>query len=179
MNPLKLPPTLQTYSSQTITPRRLSKRQCALTARCGISSRNTLAICSASRWLWFLGFNYSRTRKTSSVCMPVFSLHSTTSKNSNSNFPSADAGAGFDWLKLPQDSLIVDVGGGNGSESYEIAKKAPHVNIVVQDRDKTIQEVAIPVRCYVPTFILTMIHGLSSHLTLLYRTDLEQRSGQT
>jgi hypothetical protein len=37
------------------------------------------------------------------------------------------------------------VGGGNGSESFEIAKKAPHIRIIVQDRDQTIQQVALPV----------------------------------
>ncbi|KAF8520309.1 S-adenosyl-L-methionine-dependent methyltransferase [Gautieria morchelliformis] len=51
---------------------------------------------------------------------------------------------GFDWSKLPRDSLVVDLGGGNGSEAFEIAKKAPHLKIIVQDREQTIQQVTVP-----------------------------------
>jgi tRNA G46 methylase TrmB len=39
----------------------------------------------------------------------------------------------FDWASLPDDSLIVDVGGGVGSAMLEIAKAFPKLNYVVQD----------------------------------------------
>ncbi|TFK37298.1 S-adenosyl-L-methionine-dependent methyltransferase [Crucibulum laeve] len=51
---------------------------------------------------------------------------------------------GFDWSTLPTGATVVDVGGGNGSVSFDIAKRAPHINIVVQDRVQTIKDVTIP-----------------------------------
>ncbi|EIN13035.1 S-adenosyl-L-methionine-dependent methyltransferase [Punctularia strigosozonata HHB-11173 SS5] len=51
---------------------------------------------------------------------------------------------GFDWSQLPASAVVVDVGGGNGSESFEIAKKAPHLKIIVQDREETIKQVTTP-----------------------------------
>jgi precorrin-6B methylase 2 len=58
---------------------------------------------------------------------------------------------GFDWSQLPQDALLVDVGGGNGSESFEIAKKASHIKIIVQDREETIKQVTTPVPRFFPS----------------------------
>ncbi|KAF8990715.1 S-adenosyl-L-methionine-dependent methyltransferase [Cyathus striatus] len=51
---------------------------------------------------------------------------------------------GFDWTTLQNGSLVVDVGGGNGSVSFDIAKRAPHITVLVQDRDQTIDNVTIP-----------------------------------
>ncbi|EIN04073.1 S-adenosyl-L-methionine-dependent methyltransferase [Punctularia strigosozonata HHB-11173 SS5] len=51
---------------------------------------------------------------------------------------------GFDWAQLRAGSLLVDVGGGNGSESYEIAKKAPHLKIIIEDREETVKQVTGP-----------------------------------
>nr|BBF98762.1 O-methyltransferase [Tricholoma matsutake]BBF98763.1 O-methyltransferase [Tricholoma matsutake] len=51
---------------------------------------------------------------------------------------------GFDWPSLPEGSLIVDVGGGDGTEVFAIAQIAPHVKLMVQDRDQTIQQVTTP-----------------------------------
>ncbi|KAF8887585.1 S-adenosyl-L-methionine-dependent methyltransferase [Infundibulicybe gibba] len=51
---------------------------------------------------------------------------------------------GFDWSSLPESSLVVDVGGGNGSETFKIIKKAPHLKFIVQDRERVIQRISIP-----------------------------------
>ncbi|KAF8581832.1 S-adenosyl-L-methionine-dependent methyltransferase [Ramaria rubella] len=40
----------------------------------------------------------------------------------------------FSWESLPDDSLIVDVGGGIGSCTLKIAKTHPHLRVIVQDR---------------------------------------------
>lgn len=42
---------------------------------------------------------------------------------------------GFDWGTLAKDSLIVDVGGGNGSQSLILARNFPDLRIIVQDRE--------------------------------------------
>ncbi|KAJ7828335.1 O-methyltransferase [Mycena leptocephala] len=51
--------------------------------------------------------------------------------------------SGFKWETLPQDALIVDVGGGVGSTALQIAKATPHVKIVVQDRASVIKDATI------------------------------------
>ncbi|PSS38136.1 hypothetical protein PHLCEN_2v43 [Hermanssonia centrifuga] len=43
---------------------------------------------------------------------------------------------------LPQGSLIVDVGGGVGSQTHALAKAFDHLSLVVQDRDAMIEEAA-------------------------------------
>ncbi|KAF8581831.1 S-adenosyl-L-methionine-dependent methyltransferase [Ramaria rubella] len=40
----------------------------------------------------------------------------------------------YPWHSLPKNSLLVDVGGGNGSYSLKIAKAHPQIRIMVQDR---------------------------------------------
>ncbi|KAJ7893819.1 S-adenosyl-L-methionine-dependent methyltransferase [Mycena olivaceomarginata] len=45
---------------------------------------------------------------------------------------------GFKWHDLPQESLVVDLGGGIGSTTLIIAKAVPHLNFVVQDRPTVI-----------------------------------------
>ncbi|EKM51829.1 uncharacterized protein PHACADRAFT_199332 [Phanerochaete carnosa HHB-10118-sp] len=44
---------------------------------------------------------------------------------------------GFDWQTLPEKSLVVDVGGGVGSQTLTLAKKCPHLNFVIQDTEAT------------------------------------------
>ncbi|KAJ7851072.1 O-methyltransferase [Mycena olivaceomarginata] len=48
--------------------------------------------------------------------------------------------AGFKWADLPEDAIVVDVGGGVGSTALIIAKAVPHVNLVVQDRCSVIED---------------------------------------
>jgi hypothetical protein len=48
---------------------------------------------------------------------------------------SDDARAGFEWDKLPDDSVVVDVGGGNGSQALLITRNFPNLRVVVQDRE--------------------------------------------
>lgn len=43
------------------------------------------------------------------------------------------------WHNLPQNSLVVDVGGGIGSVSVQIALAQPHLRFIVQDRAETIK----------------------------------------
>ncbi|TFK36398.1 S-adenosyl-L-methionine-dependent methyltransferase [Crucibulum laeve] len=51
---------------------------------------------------------------------------------------------GFGWSSLPENSVVVDVGGGNGSVSFEIAQVAPQIKVVVQDRAQTIENITVP-----------------------------------
>ncbi|RDX43035.1 O-methyltransferase [Lentinus brumalis] len=44
----------------------------------------------------------------------------------------------FPWDKLPADSIIVDVGGGIGSVSVQLAEAYPHLRFIVQDREQTL-----------------------------------------
>lgn len=47
---------------------------------------------------------------------------------------------GFKWSSLPQNTLIVDVGGGVGSTSLEIAQANSHLVFVIQDRPAVVRE---------------------------------------
>lgn len=42
--------------------------------------------------------------------------------------------AGFDWSSLPVGGKVIDVGGGVGTVSMELAKTQPKLKFVVQDR---------------------------------------------
>ncbi|KAG6901477.1 hypothetical protein C0995_011449 [Termitomyces sp. Mi166 len=46
----------------------------------------------------------------------------------------------YEWSKLPAGSIIVDVGGGIGSESLPLAREFPDFNLVVQDRQPVIED---------------------------------------
>lgn len=46
--------------------------------------------------------------------------------------------ADYPWDKLPQDSTVVDVGGGRGSLLLEILRAHPHLKGVVQDREEVV-----------------------------------------
>ena len=54
--------------------------------------------------------------------------------------------SGFDWNALGHDAIVVDVGGGIGSQSMTLAKNFPHLQIVVQDREQTVKD-AVSVSC--------------------------------
>ncbi|KAI9450109.1 S-adenosyl-L-methionine-dependent methyltransferase [Lactarius psammicola] len=45
---------------------------------------------------------------------------------------------GYAWEKLPPSSLVVDVGGGVGSQSLTLARRHPNLRFVVQDREAVI-----------------------------------------
>jgi len=47
---------------------------------------------------------------------------------------------GFDWNSLNADSVVVDVGGGIGTLSVALAKKHPHLKLVVQDRGPVVED---------------------------------------
>ena len=46
--------------------------------------------------------------------------------------------AGFPWEDLPHDSVLVDVGGGIGSQSILVAEAHPHIHVVVEDREQVV-----------------------------------------
>ncbi|KAI0060099.1 S-adenosyl-L-methionine-dependent methyltransferase [Artomyces pyxidatus] len=48
--------------------------------------------------------------------------------------------SGFDWKGLPKDSLVVDVGGGIGSQAMTLAQHHPHLKFVVQDRAPVVKD---------------------------------------
>ncbi|KAJ7161036.1 O-methyltransferase [Mycena filopes] len=52
---------------------------------------------------------------------------------------------GFNWSSLPDGTLIVDVGGGIGSISLDIAKGNPQLRFVIQDKAAVAQEGEEPV----------------------------------
>lgn len=48
-------------------------------------------------------------------------------------------GVGFPWHKLPDGSVVVDVGGGIGSTSMLLANAFPHLRFVIQDRPPVVE----------------------------------------
>lgn len=46
---------------------------------------------------------------------------------------------GFDWKGLQNDALIVDVGGGIGSQSMTLAQTYSHLKFIIQDRQEVVQ----------------------------------------
>ena len=58
---------------------------------------------------------------------------------------------GFDWMSLKKGAVVVDVGGGIGSQTLTLSKAYENLNFVVQDREAVIQD-AVKVsdcpRCY-------------------------------
>ncbi|KDQ64437.1 hypothetical protein JAAARDRAFT_201773 [Jaapia argillacea MUCL 33604] len=47
---------------------------------------------------------------------------------------------GYDWASLTPDDLIVDVGGGTGMPSMQIARAFPSARIVIQDRPEVVEQ---------------------------------------
>ena len=45
---------------------------------------------------------------------------------------------GYAWEHLPQGSLVVDVGGGVGAQSFTLAKHHPQLRFIVQDRESVV-----------------------------------------
>ncbi|KZV76669.1 S-adenosyl-L-methionine-dependent methyltransferase [Peniophora sp. CONT] len=46
----------------------------------------------------------------------------------------------FDWARLAKGSIVVDVGGGKGSQSLILARNFPHLCLVIQERDVVIPD---------------------------------------
>jgi protein-L-isoaspartate O-methyltransferase len=64
---------------------------------------------------------------------------------------------GFDWNGLPRDSVVVDVGGGVGSQTAVLAKAFDHINFVVQDRPTVIEDSAASVRRLYSRYFTSLI----------------------
>lgn len=47
---------------------------------------------------------------------------------------------GLNWTGLPENSLVVDVGGGVGSQAMLVAKANTKLKVVIQDREGTIAQ---------------------------------------
>ena len=45
---------------------------------------------------------------------------------------------GYGWEGLPEGSLVVDVGGGVGSQSLTLANNHPQLRFVIQDRESVV-----------------------------------------
>ncbi|KAH9993417.1 hypothetical protein BJV77DRAFT_366374 [Russula vinacea] len=45
---------------------------------------------------------------------------------------------GYDWERLSEGSLVVDVGGGVGAQSLTLAQHYPHLRFVIQDRESVL-----------------------------------------
>lgn len=45
----------------------------------------------------------------------------------------------YDWNTLPQNALVVDVGGGIGSASLVLAKEFSNLRIAIQDRESVVE----------------------------------------
>ncbi|GJE83945.1 O-methyltransferase [Phanerochaete sordida] len=57
---------------------------------------------------------------------------------------------GFGWKSLAQDALVVDVGGGIGSQTVKIAQNNAHLRFVIQDREPVTKDAAVFVSSEVP-----------------------------
>jgi hypothetical protein len=47
---------------------------------------------------------------------------------------------GFDWNKLERGSIVVDVGGGIGTQSMVLAQNFEHLDFIVQDQPETMRD---------------------------------------
>lgn len=45
---------------------------------------------------------------------------------------------GYTWENIPEGSLVVDVGGGVGTQSLTLAIHQPHLRFVIQDRESVV-----------------------------------------
>ncbi|KAF9007164.1 S-adenosyl-L-methionine-dependent methyltransferase [Cyathus striatus] len=51
---------------------------------------------------------------------------------------------GLDLSSVPAGGIVIDVGGGSGAITFELARNAPHLSFIVQDRTQTIRDNTIP-----------------------------------
>jgi hypothetical protein len=77
---------------------------------------------------------------------------------------------GYSWETLPPGSLVVDVGGGVGSQSLTLARHHPNLRFVVQDRDAVIGD-ANEVRC---TSVLRILLLHDSPLTQYWKKNMPE-----
>lgn len=60
----------------------------------------------------------------------------------------------FKWPSLPSGGVIVDVGGGKGHVSLEIAKAFPDLKIIIEDKKSVIEDAKLYWEEYNPTHVL-------------------------
>ena len=65
-----------------------------------------------------------------------------------------------DWQSLPQDALVVDVGGGVGTVSLVLARRLGNLKIVIQDRAQVIED---------GVNVSSSLSRISTHVLLYYR----------
>lgn len=61
---------------------------------------------------------------------------------------------GFDWSSVPSGGILVDVGGGLGHISMEVAKIRPDIHVVLEDRPPVVDRAKIVCSCHFRSFIL-------------------------
>ena len=59
---------------------------------------------------------------------------------------------GFSWDALPENSVLVDVGGGIGATSIIVAENHPHMRVVVEDRAQTVSRAKL-VRTFIARWL--------------------------
>ncbi len=65
---------------------------------------------------------------------------------------------GYDWSSLPPGSVVVDVGGGIGVSSLQLAKSFPDMKLVVQDRAAVVKEALEVIICYLQSVFFHHAH---------------------
>ena len=76
---------------------------------------------------------------------------------------------GFDWKGLKQNAIIVDVGGGIGSQSMTLAQNHSHLRFVIQDRDSVVED-AVVVSHF--TVYVCMEHSVFIHQYLMISSGM-------
>lgn len=81
----------------------------------------------------------------------------------------------YDWENVPADTVICDVGGGNGHATLGLMKQFPKLKVVLQDLPAVIKQ-GKDVRA---AFITTRENGRAMHLMTALSTGLQSTRKQS
>lgn len=65
---------------------------------------------------------------------------------------------GFNWKTVPEGGVVVDVGGGVGSQSMVLAKANPHLKFILQDREAVIPQSQKVCPAVLEIFVLQVVN---------------------